>query len=43
MDKRSLKYSKEFKETVLQEVSASKLSCSAIAPKHQVSDWTIRR
>lgn len=43
MDKKSLRYTKEFKEKVLQEVLTGKLSCSAIARKHQVADWTVRR
>ena len=43
MDKKSFRYSKEFKEKVLQDVLTGKLSYPAIARKHQVSDWTVRR
>lgn len=38
MDERSLRCSKEVKEKVHQDVLTGKLSCSAIAPKHQVAD-----
>lgn len=43
MNKKSLSSSKEFKEKVLQDVLTGNLSCSAIARKHQVADWTVRR